>query len=128
MLFRSSNFLVQAMEGKPLTVYGDGSQTRSYCYVDDEVRGILALLDADCHDPVNIGNPDEFTILELADIVQAVTGTTLPVVHEPLPADDPRQRRPDISRAQQLLGWSPTIPLAEGLARVHASYLAADRG
>ena len=123
-----SNFLVQSMRGQPLTVYGDGLQTRSFCYVDDQVRGLLALLDAQYIEPVNIGNPTQFTILELAELVQKVTGTSLPLVHEPMPVDDPRQRRPDISRARELLGWSPTIGLADGLARCHASYLAADRG
>ena len=123
-----SNFLVQSMRGQPLTVYGDGLQTRSFCYVDDEVRGILALLDAQYAEPVNIGNPTQFTILQLAELVQEVTGTSLPLVHEPIPVDDPRQRRPDISLARDLLAWSPTIDLADGLARCYASYLAADRG
>ena len=112
-----SNFLVQALEGKPLTVYGDGTQTRSFCYVDDEVRGIIALLDSDHVGPVNIGNPDEFTVAELARLVLEVTGSSSEVVHEPLPPDDPTQRRPDISLAQRLLGWAPRIPLREGLIR-----------
>ena len=112
-----SNFLVQAIEGKPLTVYGDGSQTRSFCYVDDEVAGILALLDSTHTGPVNIGNPDEFTVLELARHVTEVTGSSSEVSFEPLPEDDPRQRRPDISLARRLLGWEPKVPLGEGLAR-----------
>src|SRR5882762_3990375 len=112
-----SNFLVQAIEGKPITVYGDGSQTRSFCYVDDEVAGILALLDSTHSGPVNIGNPDEFTVLELARHVIEVTGSSSEVSFEPLPEDDPRQRRPDISLARRLLGWEPKVPLGEGLAR-----------
>jgi dTDP-glucose 4,6-dehydratase len=117
-----SNFLVQAMDDKPLTVYGDGTQTRSFCYVDDEVRGILALLDSEHVGPVNIGNPSEFTILELARTVIEVTGSASEVVHEPLPVDDPTRRRPDISLAERVLGWRPEIGLREGLARTHAWY------
>lgn len=117
-----SNFLVQAMKGKPLTVYGDGSQTRSFCYVDDEVRGILALLDSDNTGPVNIGNPDEFTVKELAHAVLEVTGSTSDIVFEPLPVDDPVRRRPDITRARELLGWQPEISLREGLERTYAWY------
>jgi dTDP-glucose 4,6-dehydratase len=112
-----SNFLVQAMQDKPLTVYGDGSQTRSFCYVDDLVRGILALLDADLTGPVNIGNPAEFTVAELAGLVLEVTESGSDVVHEPLPVDDPRQRQPDISLAREQLGWEPVVPLREGLGR-----------
>ena len=112
-----SNFLVQALQGKPLTVYGDGSQTRSFCYVDDQVRGILALLDADITGPVNIGNPTEFTVSELARLVMEVTGSASDVVREPLPVDDPRQRRPDITVAREQLGWEPIVPLREGLER-----------
>ncbi len=117
-----SNFLVQALDGKPLTVYGDGSQTRSFCYVDDEVRGILALLESDHAGPVNIGNPDEFTVKELADTVLDVTGSSSEIVYEPLPTDDPVRRRPDITRARELLGWSPAVSLREGLARTSAWY------
>jgi dTDP-glucose 4,6-dehydratase len=117
-----SNFLVQAMRGEPLTVYGDGTQTRSFCYVDDEVRGILALLDSDHRGPMNIGNPGEFTILELAETVIDVTGSTSEIAFEPLPVDDPTQRRPDISLAERVLGWLPEIPLREGLARTHEWY------
>jgi dTDP-glucose 4,6-dehydratase len=112
-----SNFLVQAIAGRPLTVYGDGTQTRSFCYVDDEIRGFLALLDSDETGPVNIGNPDEFTMLELADLVGEVTGSPAEVVFEPLPVDDPTQRRPDITLARERLGWEPTVGLREGLAR-----------
>jgi dTDP-glucose 4,6-dehydratase len=112
-----SNFLVQALAGKPLTVYGDGTQTRSFCYVEDEVRGLLALLDSDQMGPVNIGNPDEFTVLELARLVIEVTSSSSEIVHEPLPVDDPTQRRPDISLARDALGWEPRIPLEEGLRR-----------
>jgi dTDP-glucose 4,6-dehydratase len=112
-----SNFLVQALEGKPLTIYGDGSQTRSFCYVDDEVRGIVALLDSDVVGPVNIGNPHERTVLQLAQLVREVTGSDSEVVFEPLPVDDPTQRRPDITRARELLGWEPTTDLETGLRR-----------
>jgi dTDP-glucose 4,6-dehydratase len=112
-----SNVLVQALAGKPLTVYGDGTQTRSFCYVEDEVRGLLALLDSDQMGPVNIGNPDEFTVLELARLVIEVTSSSSEIVHEPLPVDDPTQRRPDISLACDALGWEPRIPLEEGLRR-----------
>jgi dTDP-glucose 4,6-dehydratase len=110
-----SNFMKQALRGEPLTVYGDGKQTRSFCYVSDEVDGILRLSRAETHDPVNIGNPTEFTILECAHLVLKVTGSKSPITYEPLPQDDPKQRRPDISRARQLLGWEPKIQLEEGL-------------
>ena len=112
-----SNFLVQALAGKPITVYGDGSQTRSFCYVDDEVRGFLALLDSDYVGPMNIGNPDEYTILELARTVIDVTGSSSEIEFQPLPVDDPTQRKPDISLARRVLKWEPTVPLREGLSR-----------
>jgi nucleoside-diphosphate-sugar epimerase len=112
-----STFLTQALVGKPLTVYGDGSQTRSFCYVDDEVSGFVKLLDSAYTGPVNIGNPDEFTMLELADKVLAVTGSGSDVVFEPLPEDDPTQRKPDISLARNVLGWEPVVALEEGLRR-----------
>jgi dTDP-glucose 4,6-dehydratase len=112
-----SNFIVQALAGKPLTVYGDGSQTRSFCYVDDEVRGLLALLDSDYVGPVNIGNPDEFTVRELAEIVLEVTGSSSEIVFEPLPVDDPAQRRPDITLAREVLGWQPTVDVRTGVGR-----------
>jgi len=118
-----SNFLVQALEGKPLTVYGDGTQTRSLCYVDDEVAGVLALLDSDLPGPVNIGNPDEITILELARTIVQLTGSSSPIEHRPLPPDDPARRRPDISLARSALGWQPRVSLHDGLRRT-AAYLA----
>jgi len=110
-----SNFMKQALLGEDLTVYGDGSQTRSFCYESDEVAGILALSESDEHAPTNIGNPDEFTILECAQVVLEVTGSNSEVRFEPLPQDDPRQRRPDISKAKRLLGWEPVIDLHTGL-------------
>jgi dTDP-glucose 4,6-dehydratase len=107
----------QALRGEDLTVYGDGSQTRSFCYVSDEVAGILALSNSSEHEPVNIGNPDEFTILECAKVVLEVTGATSRIRFEPLPQDDPKQRRPDISKARQLLQWEPKIDLRTGLRK-----------
>jgi dTDP-glucose 4,6-dehydratase len=112
-----SNFLVAALAGRPLTVYGDGSQTRSFCYVDDQVRGLVALLDSDHVGPVNIGNPDERSVLELARLVLEITGSGSEIAFEPLPVDDPVQRRPDIDLARTVLGWKPEIGLAEGLER-----------
>jgi dTDP-glucose 4,6-dehydratase len=112
-----SNFITQALRGESLTIYGDGSQTRSFCFVDDEVRGFLALLDGHVIGPVNIGNPGEFTMLELADLVNELTGNTAGIVYEPLPADDPKQRKPDITLASEALGWSPEIDLRAGLQR-----------
>jgi nucleoside-diphosphate-sugar epimerase len=112
-----SNFIVQALAGKPLTVYGDGGQTRSFCYVEDEVRGLLALLDSDYVGPMNIGNPDEFTVLELAEIVREVTNSSSDIVFEPLPVDDPTQRRPDIALAREVLGWEPAVDLRTGVTR-----------
>jgi dTDP-glucose 4,6-dehydratase len=110
-----SNFMKQALRSEPLTVYGDGKQTRSFCYVSDEVDGILRLSRSEEHDPVNIGNPVEFTILECAQLVLKVTGSSSPIVYEALPQDDPKQRRPDISKAQRLLSWEPKIDLEAGL-------------
>lgn len=112
-----SNFMKQALRGEDLTVYGDGSQTRSFCYVSDEIAGILALSKSSEHEPVNIGNPDEFTILECAKVVLEVTGSASHIRFEPLPQDDPRQRRPDISKARQLLLWQPRIDLRTGLQK-----------
>ena len=109
------NFMKQALLGEDLTVYGDGSQTRSFCYVSDEIGGFMRLAKSDEHLPVNIGNPDEFTILECAQQVLKVTGSKSKIRYEALPQDDPKQRRPDISKAHQLLGWEPTIDLASGL-------------
>jgi dTDP-glucose 4,6-dehydratase len=112
-----SNFITQSLQGKPLTVYGDGSQSRSFCYVEDEIRGFVALLDSDVTGPVNIGNPGEFTMLELADIVLELTNSSSQVIFEPLPVDDPTQRQPDLTLARSQLGWEPTISLRDGLAR-----------
>ena len=112
-----SNFIVQALAGKPLTIYGDGSQTRSFCYVDDQVRGLVALLDCDHVGPVNIGNSDEFAVLQLAVTVLELTGSASELVFKPLPQDDPTRRRPDISLAAEVMGWKPEISLREGLTR-----------
>lgn len=117
-----SNFIVQALRGDPLTVYGHGDQTRSLCYVDDEIRGLLALLDSDLTGPVNIGNPDEHTVLELAQMVVELTGSTSSIVHEPLPIDDPTRRKPDISLATSALGWRPEVKLKDGLLRTAAYF------
>ena len=114
-----SNFIVNALLGKPLEIYGDGSQTRSFCYRDDLVEGFFRLMRADAplEGPVNIGNPDEFTILELAEIVKEITKSSSQIVYKPLPQDDPKQRKPDITKAQAQLGWQPTIALREGVQR-----------
>jgi len=109
------NFMRQALTGQDLTVYGNGSQTRSFCYVSDEIEGFLRLAQSDEHMPVNIGNPNEFTILECAQMVLKITGSKSRIRHEPLPQDDPRQRRPDITKARELLGWEPKIDLETGL-------------
>ena len=111
-------FVRQAQEGKPLTVFGDGTQTRSFCYVDDLIRGLVALAESSEHLPVNLGNPNEFTMNELAETVLRVTGSKSEIVHEALPVDDPQVRQPDITRARQLLGWEPDIQLEEGLRRM----------
>ena len=110
-----SNFIVQALRGDSLTIYGDGNQTRSFCYVDDEVRGLIALLDSNEHDPVNVGNPNELTVGQLADIVLDITGSSSEVEFLALPIDDPAQRRPDISRAADILGWEPEVDLRAGV-------------
>jgi dTDP-glucose 4,6-dehydratase len=112
-----SNFIVQALAGKPITIHGDGRQTRSFCYVDDEVRGLLALLESNHVGPVNIGNPNEFTVLELAEKVLALVGSSSELQFDPRPVDDPAQRRPDLTLARSVLGWEPQIGLDEGLAR-----------
>jgi dTDP-glucose 4,6-dehydratase len=112
-----SNFVTQALRGEPLTVYGDGSQTRSFCYVDDEVDGLLALLESSCEGPVNIGNDEERTMLEAAEVVLELTGSKAGITFKELPLDDPTQRRPDLTRARRELGWEPKIPFREGVAR-----------
>src|SRR4029077_5687854 len=110
-------FLRQALASRPLTVFGDGSQTRSFCYVSDLIRGIIALAESGYHDPVNIGNPDEFTLLERAETVKELTDSSSEIVYEALPEDDPKQRKPDITLAGELLGWSPEVSLRDGLER-----------
>ena len=110
-------FLRQALQNQPITVFGDGSQTRSFCYVEDLVRGIILLAESGHHDPVNVGNPNEFTLLELAQQVIEITGSQSQIVFEELPTDDPQVRQPDIAKARELLGWEPTVELREGLER-----------
>jgi UDP-glucuronate decarboxylase len=118
-----SNFIVQALRGDPLTLYGAGDQTRSFCYVDDLVEALLRLMNIEeVHEPVNLGNPGEFTIKELADKVVKICESSSGVEYLPLPQDDPKQRKPDISRAQTLLDWNPTIPLHEGLKKTVADF------
>ena len=112
-----SNFIVQAIGGEPLTVYGDGSQTRSFCYVSDEVEGIYRLFMRGDHRPTNVGNPHEHTVRQLAELVVELTGSASPIVYEPLPTDDPKLRKPDITRARTTLGWEPVVQVREGLAR-----------
>ena len=113
-----SNFIVQALRGEDITVYGDGSQTRSFCYVDDLIEGIIRMMNTDSFfGPVNLGNPCEFTILQLAELVLAQTKSRAKIVYNPLPADDPTQRQPDIALAKERLQWQPRVPLEEGLAR-----------
>jgi dTDP-glucose 4,6-dehydratase len=123
-----SNFIVQALRRQPLTIYGDGSQTRSFCYVDDLIEGIVRLFFSDTADPVNIGNPVEFTVRQLAEIVLRLTGSPSEVVERPLPVDDPRVRRPDITRARARLGWEPAVPLEEGLRRTIAYFRTLEAG
>ncbi len=115
-------FLSQAMAGQPVTVFGDGSQTRSFCYVQDLIRGLVALNESDVHDPVNIGNPNEMTLLEMAELVVELTEARTEIVFEPLPVDDPQVRQPDITRARELLGWEPEVSLREGLAHTVEHY------
>jgi UDP-glucuronate decarboxylase len=110
-----SNLVVQTLKGEPLTVYGDGSQTRSFCYVSDLVEGLMRLMNGEHTGPINLGNPDEYTILQLAQAVQKMVNPDAEIIFKPLPQDDPRRRRPDITKAKTLLGWQPTIPLQEGL-------------
>jgi dTDP-glucose 4,6-dehydratase len=113
-------FMRQALQDRPITVFGDGSQTRSFCYVEDEIRGLIALAESGHHHPVNIGNPDEFTLLELAEAVIEITGSKSEIVYEALPTDDPQVRQPDITLAREILGWEPKISLREGLKRTLA--------
>jgi dTDP-glucose 4,6-dehydratase len=115
-------FIGQALRGEDLTVFGDGSQTRSFCYVDDLVEGIYRLLQSDCADPVNIGNPDEITISQFAEEIIKLTGTTQKVIYEDLPTDDPKQRQPDITKARAILGWEPKVDRAEGLEITYAYF------
>jgi dTDP-glucose 4,6-dehydratase len=115
-----SNFVVQALKGEPLTMYGEGQQTRSFCYVSDLVEGIYRLFQSEHVEPTNIGNPNEFTVRQLADKVRALTGSSSPIVTRPLPTDDPKVRRPDITRARTLLGWEPVVSLDDGLQRTIA--------
>jgi UDP-glucuronate decarboxylase len=110
-----SNFIVQALRGEDITIYGDGSQTRSFCYYEDNLDGMMALMASDYHEPVNIGNPGEFTIRELAETVIRMTNSSSSIIYLPLPQDDPKQRRPNITRAKTLLNWEPTVILANGL-------------
>ncbi len=118
-----SNFVVQALQGNPLTVYGDGSQTRSFCYVSDLVEGFIRMMNNEEHiGPVNLGNPDEYTILQLAETVRKLTGSKIDIDFKPLPQDDPRRRQPDITRAKNWLDWSPTVPLNEGLDKTIAYF------
>jgi UDP-glucuronate decarboxylase len=114
-----SNFIVQALQGRDITIYGDGSQTRSFCYVDDLIDGLIRLMNSprEVTGPINLGNPGEFSIQELAEKVVALTGSASKIVYEPLPQDDPTQRQPDITQARERLGWEPTIPLDEGLPK-----------
>ena len=112
-----SNFIVQAVLGEPITIYGDGGQTRSFCYVSDLIEGIYRLFRSDRRDPTNIGNPREFTVAELAKLIKEMTGSAAPIVFEPLPTDDPKVRQPDIRIAREVLGWEPKVPLSEGLTR-----------
>ena len=117
-----SNFLVQALRGDPITIYGSGEQTRSFCYVSDLIRGFVALLDSDQVGPINIGNPNEFTIAELAELALTTTGSASTIVYEPLPQDDPTQRQPDITLATEHLGWAPSVELREGLVDTAAYF------
>ncbi|MBW4470307.1 MAG: SDR family oxidoreductase [Stenomitos rutilans HA7619-LM2] len=119
-----SNFVVQALKGIPLTIYGDGSQTRSFCYVSDLVEGLIRLMNGDHQGPINIGNPDEYTILQLAQAVQQKINPASAIRFEPLPQDDPRRRKPDITRAKEWLGWQPTVPLQQGLDYTIADFRA----
>jgi dTDP-glucose 4,6-dehydratase len=115
-------FLEQALSDQPLTVFGDGSQTRSFCYVDDLIRGLIALAESDVHEPVNLGNPNEMSLLEMANLIVELTGARSEIAFEALPVDDPQVRQPDITRATDLLGWAPEIELRDGLQRTIEHY------
>jgi UDP-glucuronate decarboxylase len=119
-----SNFVMQALAGEPITIYGDGTQTRSFCYVDDLIDGLVRLMNSrdDLIGPINLGNPGEFTMIELAEKIIALTGSRSELVRLPLPADDPKQRKPDIAKAQEQLGWAPAVPLKDGLERTIAYF------
>jgi UDP-glucuronate decarboxylase len=119
-----SNFIIQALLGREITIYGDGSQTRSFCYVDDLIHGLVRLMQSpdEVVGPINIGNPVEFSMLELAAVIIELTASRSRIVHRPLPQDDPKQRRPDISKAQEILGWKPATPLKEGLVKTIAYF------
>ncbi len=123
-----SNFVVQALQGEPITIYGDGSQTRSFCYVSDLIEGIYRLFRSDRSDPLNIGNPGEFTVGQLAELVRAMTGSSSSIEYRPLPQDDPQVRKPDISAAQSLLAWEPTVNLRDGLTETIAYFRTVLRG
>jgi UDP-glucuronate decarboxylase len=112
-----SNFILQALMGEPITIYGDGSQSRSFCFVDDLISGLISLFESDLTGPVNIGNPKEFTMLELANVIIELSGSKSKIVFHPLPSDDPKQRQPDISMATRELNWEPQIQLREGLLK-----------
>ncbi|HET7586014.1 MAG TPA: UDP-glucuronic acid decarboxylase family protein [Gemmatimonadaceae bacterium] len=125
-----SNFIVQALRNEPITIYGDGGQTRSFCYVSDEIEGIYRLFHCGDNDPTNVGNPHEFTVRQLAEIVLELTGSSSSIAHRPLPVDDPKVRQPDITRARAMLGWEPTVELREGVRETIAyfrSLLGSDR-
>ncbi len=109
------NFMAQALRGEPLTVFGDGRQTRSFCYVDDLIEGVHRLLQSDLHDPVNLGNPEEWTVLRMAEAIKRLAGSASPIVHDELPVDDPKVRQPQIELAQERLGWAPRTSIEEGL-------------
>jgi len=117
-----SNFIVQALNDEPITIYGDGAQTRSFCYVDDEVEGIYRLFMNGDSQPTNVGNPTEYTVKQLAELVVELTGTKAPIIRKELPEDDPKVRKPDITRAREMLGWEPTVPLREGVTRTIAYF------
>lgn len=117
-----SNFVVQALSNQPITIYGDGSQTRSFCFVDDLIEVVIRFMNSSESGPINIGNPAEFTILELANLVINLTGSSSKIIHEPLPSDDPRQRRPDITQAKEKFNWEPLVSLEEGLKATIAHF------